>query len=143
MGRTTKVKSSRRDRAPDMLNSILSGFSSLSAIAGHERPMPISRRNVLVRTIGAVCGDLTVGVAVASAVTWVIQAASLNLFLSFLLWMLGAILALALSQYVVHPLTSVLLSDRKLDLAFDALDGLTGQATRASLALVARMKTAS
>jgi hypothetical protein len=60
----------------------------------------------------------------ASACTWVIQAASLGVFLSFLAW-LGAIIAsLALSQYVVHPAVQFALSDRKLDRGIEALASL-------------------
>lgn len=74
-----------------------------------------SRRNVFVRTIATVAGDLAVGFAVASACTWIIQVAALGLFLSFLLWLLSLVAYLAFSQYVLHPAVAVVLSDRKLD----------------------------
>ncbi len=48
----------------------------------------------------------------------------LSAFLSFLIWLLAAMAALALSQYVLHPALSVALSDRKLDLAVDAASNL-------------------
>lgn len=83
-----------------------------------------SRRNVLIRSVTAVCGDIATGVAVASVAVWIIETATLGLFLSFLVWLLAAIAALALSQYVVHPALSVILSDRKLDVAVDAMSGL-------------------
>lgn len=94
-----------------------------------------SRRNHLIRTVATVCGDIAVGVAMASACVWLIEAATLGLFLSFLVWLLAAILSLALSQYVVHPLCNALLTDRKLDLAVDALSGLADVATVASAEL--------
>ena len=86
--------------------------------------MPITRRNAIVRTVATLCGDLTVGFAVASVALWVIEAAALGLFLSFLTWLIGALLALAFSQFVLHPAMAVVLSDRKLDLAVDAVSGL-------------------
>lgn len=94
-----------------------------------------SRRNTLIRTVTTVCGDIAVGIAMASACVWLIEAATLGLFLSFLAWLLAAILSLALSQYVVHPLSSALLCDRKLDRAVDALSGLSDVATGASAQL--------
>ena len=66
-------------------------------------------------------GDIAVGVALATACAWVIEAAALGLFLSFLMWLVGTLLALALSQYLVHPAVQLVLSDRKLDGAVDAL----------------------
>lgn len=90
-----------------------------------------SRRNTLIRTVAAVCGDIAVGVALASACVWLIEAATLGLFLSFLAWLLAVILSLALSQYLVHPLCTAVLSDRKLDLAVEALSGLSEVATEA------------
>ena len=88
--------------------------------------MSISRRNTLIRTVAAVCGDITAGAAMAAACIWIIESAALGLFLSFLVWLLGTLLALAVSQYVVHPTVNSLLSDRKLDLAADALIGFAG-----------------
>lgn len=92
--------------------------------------MSNSRRNILIRAAATVTGDITVAVAVASACIWTIEAAALGLFLSFLLWLLGVLLSLALSQYVVHPALTVLLSDSKLDLAFDAVKALGNRITR-------------
>ena len=83
--------------------------------------MSTSRRNVLIRTVATLAGDITVGVAVASACVWLIEAATLGWFLAFLIWLIGAALSLVLSQYVVHPALSVLLSDHKLDVAVDAV----------------------
>lgn len=84
-----------------------------------------SRRNTLIRTVAAVCGDIAVGAALASACVWLIEAAALGLFLSFLLWLVGLMLSLALSQYVVHPLCAAVLSDRKLDGAVRFLTSFT------------------
>ena len=89
-----------------------------------------SRRNFFTRTITALVADVAVGTALASACVWVIEAAALGLFLSFLLWLLTLIATLALSQHVVHPLTSALLSDRKLDDAVDAVQSLARELTR-------------
>ena len=85
-----------------------------------------SRRNTLIRTVAALSGDIAVGVALASACVWLIEAAALGLFLSFLLWLVGLMLSLALSQYIVHPLCSAVLSDRKLDDMVQALSWFTG-----------------
>lgn len=61
----------------------------------------------------------------AAACVWLIEAATLGLFLSFLVWLIGSLLALALSQFVVHPAVAVLLSDRKLDQVLDGASGLS------------------
>jgi hypothetical protein len=66
----------------------------------------------------------------ASAAVWIIESAALGLFLAFVVWLLAGIAALALSQFVVHPATKVLLSDQKLDLTVTALSGLADQLTR-------------
>ena len=83
--------------------------------------MPTSRRNVIIRTVATIAGDIAVGVALASACVWIIQFASLGLFLSFLLWLLTAMLSLAISQYVLHPASKLLLADNKLDRACTAI----------------------
>ena len=74
-----------------------------------------ARHNLLVRSIATLTGDIAIGFAVASACVWIIQYAALGLFLSFLLWLLAIVIALAISQYALHPAAAVLLSDRKLD----------------------------
>ena len=74
-----------------------------------------ARINILVRAVASVTGDITIGYAMASACIWVIQAAALGLFLSFLLWLLTIIASLAFSQHALHPAVALLLSDRKLD----------------------------
>ncbi len=94
-----------------------------------------SRRNTVIRTVAAVTGDIAAGLAVASACMWLIESAALGLFLTFVVWLLGSLLALALSQYVVHPAVGVVLSDRKLDLAVDALSGLSSVLTAAGAEL--------
>ena len=128
--RTRKALSSRRIRQPSVWNtlkfklSLLPIFNPMS-----EFPMS-SRRNTLIRTVAAVSGDIATGIAIAAACVWLIEAAALGLFLSFLLWLLGALIALAFSQYVIHPACRTLLSDQKLDLAVEALSGLADQVTR-------------
>jgi len=92
--------------------------------------MSNSRRNILIRTVATIAGDIATGVAVASTCIWIIEAATLGLFLSFLLWLTGTLVALALSQYVVHPALTVPLSDSKLDLAVDVVTLLGSRLSR-------------
>lgn len=107
---------------PSFLNNLLFELSLFPIFNPmSEFPMSTSRRNVLIRTVSTVAGDIATGVAVASVCIWIIETAALGLFLSFLIWLIGAILSLALSQYVVHPALTVLLSDSKLDLAVDVV----------------------
>ena len=88
-----------------------------------------SRRNFLIRSIASVSGDIAIGVAVAATCVWIIEAAALGLFLSFLLWLLAVILALAFSQHVLHPAVRLVLSDQKLDWSLAA----TAEAMRSSV----------
>ena len=92
--------------------------------------MSNSRRNILIRSVATIVGDIATGFAVASACVWLIEAATLGIFLSFLVWLLGTLVALALLQYVVHPTLTVVLSDAKLDLAVEAVSGLADRLTR-------------
>lgn len=120
MHTTTSTVRSANSQAV-LLKTLLQRLLPPSLSVLQEAAMTNPRKNVLIRTVGTLCADLAVGVAVASAVSWVVQAASLGLFLSFLISLVGLILALALSQYVVHPLATAILSDRKLDLLLDAV----------------------
>lgn len=62
---------------------------------------------------------------------WVIQVAALGLFLSFLVWLIAALLiSLVLSQYIVHPGVKFLLSDHKLDVAVGTVTGLCAAASQ-------------
>lgn len=79
----------------------------------------------IVRSAASIAGDIAMASAVASACSWLIQSATLGLFLAFLVWLLGLMLALALSQYVVHPAMQWLLADDKLSRGFAAADELT------------------
>ena len=81
-----------------------------------------TRRNFFIRALSALAVDITVGIALASACTWVIEVAALGMFLSFLLWLLTIVLSLALSQHVVHPVVKTLLSDsdKSLHMAYGA-----------------------
>lgn len=90
--------------------------------------MSTSRRNILVRTLAVMAGDVAAGVALASACVWLTEAAALGLFLSFMSWLLAVILSLALSQYLVHPAVQLVLSDRKLDGAVFAIQALARRA---------------
>ena len=74
-----------------------------------------SRRNFFIRTAAAFAGDFTVGFALAAGCVWVIQFATLGLFLSFVLGLIALIVALSTSQLIVHPVVQFALSDRKLD----------------------------
>lgn len=124
----------RRYKQQTLLNSLLFRLSVLNPITPKEFPMSTSRRNTLIRTVATITGDIACGVAMASIALWLIESAALGLFLSFLVWLLAAVAALALSQYVVHPTLKVVLSDSKLDMAVDAMAGLSDR-----LALFARI----
>ena len=115
---------SRRFKQPSLLNNLLFRLSLLNPLLPKAFPMSNSRRNIILRTIATLTGDLATGIAVASVALWVIETAALGLFLSFLVWLLAAIAALALSQFVLHPTLSVVLSDHKLDIAVNAVSGL-------------------
>ena len=83
-----------------------------------------SRRNTFIRTVAALGGDIATGLAMASRCVWLIEAAALGLFLSFLLWLIALAVGLAVSQYVVHPVSQLVLSDHKLDAAVSAAEGM-------------------
>jgi hypothetical protein len=131
MARKHKAVYRRRFRQPSFLNNLLFELSLFPIFNPmSEFPMSTSRRNVLIRTISTIAGDIATGLAVASACIWIIESAALGLFLTFLIWLIGTLLALALSQYVVHPALTTLLSDSKLDLAVDAVALLGNRFTR-------------
>ncbi len=121
MARHLRARYSQRYRQPSLWNTLRFRISLLPLFNPLSRFPMSSRRNTVIRTVAALCGDIAVGVALATACAWVIEAAALGLFLSFLLWLVGTLLALALSQYLVHPAVQLVLSDRKLDGAVDAL----------------------
>lgn len=98
-----------------------------------------SRRNILIRTVATLCGDIAVGVALASACVWLIETAMLGIFLSFMAWLLAAILSLAISQYVIHPLGAALLSDRKLDDAMHLLSTYANSGKPMAMAAMAEL----
>ena len=127
--RARKALSSRRLRQPSTWNTLQFKLSLLT-IFNPMSEFPISsRRNTLIRTVAAISGDIATGIAMAAACVWLIEAAALGLFLSFLLWLLGALIALAFSQYVVHPTLAVMLSNRKLDASINAISGRADEAT--------------
>jgi hypothetical protein len=127
MARARKAVYSRRYRQPSLLNELMFRFKNLNPFTKLEFPMATSRRNIIIRSVASIVGDITVGVAFASAAVWVIESAALGLFLSFLVWLLAGIAALAFSQYVFHPTAKVVLSDQKLDLAVNAISGLAAR----------------
>lgn len=131
MARKHRAVYHRRYRQPSFLNNLLFELSLFPIFNPmSEFPMSTSRRNVLIRTVATIAGDIATGLAVASVCIWIIETAALGLFLSFLIWLIGTLLALALSQYVVHPALTTLLSDSKLDLAVDAVTLLGNRFTR-------------
>ena len=125
MARHLRARYSQRYRQPSLWNTLRFRISLLPLFNPLSRFPMSSRRNTVIRTVAALCGDIAVGVALATACAWVIEAAALGLFLSFLLWLVGTLLALALSQYLVHPAVQLVLSDRKLDAACKALASFT------------------
>ena len=135
MARHLRARYSQRYRQPSLWNTLRFRISLLPLFNPLSRFPMSSRRNTVIRTVAALCGDIAVGVALATACSWVIEAAALGLFLSFLLWLVGTLLALALSQYLVHPAVQLVLSDRKLDGAIDAL-GVLAEAAQGAGAQV-------
>ena len=135
MARHLRARYSQRYRQPSLWNTLRFRISLLPLFNPLSRFPMSSRRNTVIRTVAALCGDIAVGVALATACAWVIEAAALGLFLSFLMWLVGTLLALALSQYLVHPAVQLVLSDRKLDGAIDAL-GVLAEAAQGAGAQV-------
>jgi hypothetical protein len=113
-------------RHSKLLTAMLARLSNTTSL---ENQMSNSRRNALIRTVATITGDIAAGVAMASVAVWLIESAALGMFLSFLVWLLATIAALALSQYVIHPACEALLSDRKLDIAVEAVSGLADRLT--------------
>ena len=125
MARHRRARHFGRYRQPSLWNTLRFRISLHPLFNPLSRFPMSSRRNTLIRTVAALCGDIAIGVGLAIACAWVIEVAALGLFLSFLLWLVGTLLALALSQYLVHPAVQLVLSDRKLDAACKALASLT------------------
>jgi len=103
---------------------------------------PNFRRNAIIRTVAVIAGDIAVGAAVASTCVWLIESAMLGVFLSFLTWLLGIILSLALSQYVVHPAVNLALSDHKLDQAVGTVAAMADVVGHIGTAMVTRVVSA-
>jgi hypothetical protein len=55
---------SRRHRQPSLLNSLLFRLSLLNPLTPKEFPMSNSRRNLIIRTVATIAGDIATGVAV-------------------------------------------------------------------------------
>ena len=83
------------------------------------------RRKAMIRMLASISGDVAVGMVLASACMWMIHIAAWGIFLSFLAWLIAAVLALVISQYVVHPTVKFVLSDRKFDDVTRRVFGLT------------------
>jgi hypothetical protein len=123
-------------KQPQLLTSLLDKLCPINPNIPKEFTMSTIRRNAIIRTVATITGDIAIGAVCASIAVWVIESATLGLFLSFLVWLLAGIAALSLSQYVIHPTVTVVMSDRKLDLAVEAVSGLAdrlSQFTRAAL----------
>lgn len=86
------------------------------------------RRNAIIRSVAGVTGDITIGIALASTCIWIINTAALGLFLSFLVWLIGTLVGLAISQYAVYPAINFALSDRKLDRGVEVLSAWAARA---------------
>ena len=140
MARYRKPTYSRSYRQPSLLNRLLFRFTVLNPLTPKEFPMS-SRRNILIRTVATVVGDVAVAVAMASACLWLIESATLGLFLSFLLWLIAALVAMAASQYIVHPALTLLLSDRKLDHGIKALSSMADLVSKGGLFTSAQLWT--
>lgn len=126
-GRRRSIRVFRTYRQPSLWNTLRFHIRSIPFIvtfAELDMRTSTSRRNIIIRTVATLTGDIAVATAIAGASLWLIEAAALGWFLSFLVWLIGALVALALSQFVIHPAVAVLLSDRKLDQAVDSLVGL-------------------
>jgi hypothetical protein len=91
------------------------------------------RKKTLIRTLAALTGDLLIGFAIASVCLWLIHLASLGLFLAFLVWLIAAVVGLAVSQYVIHPTVQFVLSDSKLDDIVRGSQGMTEAVMRAGV----------
>jgi fatty acid desaturase len=128
--RPQRAKHYRVYRQPSLWNSFKFRVSLLPVFNPASRFPMSTRRNTIIRAIATVTGDIAFGAAIASACLWLIEVAALGLFLSFLVWLLGLLLSLALSQYVVHPVTELLLSDRKLDVGLAAAAGMANTVTK-------------
>lgn len=89
-----------------------------------------SRFRTLCSTVATVTGDIAIGLLFASACTWIINVAALGIFLAFLVWLIAAILAMAASQYLIHPTIKFLLCERKLDQVLQHTHGLAGVFTQ-------------
>ena len=139
MARHRRARYSQRYRQPSLWNTLRFRISLLPLFNPLSRFPMSSRRNTLIRTVAALCGDIAVGVGLAIACAWIVEVAALGLFLSFLLWLVGTLLALALSQYLVHPAVQLVLSDRKLDGAVDVLSVLAEAAQGAGAQVGGRL----
>ena len=138
MARQRKPSYSRVYRQPSLLNRLLFRLTVLNPLTPKEFPMS-SRRNILIRTVATVVGDIATAMAMASACIWLIEAAAFGLFLSFLLWLIAALLAMAASQYLMHPAVTLLLSDRKLDHGIEALSSMADLVSKGGFQTAAQL----
>lgn len=88
--------------------------------------MTHERRHTLIRTMASLTGDIAIALLFSSVCIWIINFAALGIFLSFLLWLIAALVCLAASQYLIHPTVQFLLSDRKLEEVLRTTHGLYG-----------------
>lgn len=79
-------------------------------------------RNTLIRmAVGAVAG-VAIGLTFAAACEWIIAAASLGMFLAFLVWLIGALMMIGVC-YTADSLILSTLSDQRLDRACNTTRG--------------------
>lgn len=71
-------------------------------------------RNTLIRLAVSYVAGAALGLAFANACTWVITTASLGLFLSFLVWLLGALMLVG-TCFTANALVLDALTDRRID----------------------------
>jgi len=91
-------------------------------------------RNYLIRSVLAFAGGYAIGTAACAALTWICVAAALSTFLTFLVWLVGMVMAFILAvrwgQYVDSVVTNqridnvfttiaALFSPRKVDVITD------------------------
>lgn len=124
----SRVRFMRR-RDPPLWNRIWHCIAHTPLFNPMSRFPMTTRRNFLIRTVATLVGDIAIACAMASACAWLIETAALGLFLSFMVWLIGTLLALAVSQYIVHPGVQFLLSDQKLNDTLAAIGGLSAAAS--------------
>lgn len=71
-------------------------------------------RNQLLRTVLSILGGVSLTVALASVCTWVVSAASLGAFLTFVAWLITVILGFIASWFIVPTVDAAMSAAAKL-----------------------------